>query len=148
MRHNLRVPAESSRTSVPLRARQTGLLAAFLAIVSLIGVMAPGALAAEPPSIAKPADQASPVNVPITPLTITGERMHELVARGLPQGLTLELKSETEAVVTGTPTTVETTTVELEAKNGAGEEAETEFKWKIEEPPPAVTEPAHQFSVV
>jgi hypothetical protein len=147
MRHNPRVLVPFSRGRARLRVRRPiGLLVAVLALLSLICGMAPAAHAAEPPVINKPADQTSPVDVAIPPLTISGLRMHELKATGLPTGLTLEQKSETEAVITGTPTNPESVEVTLEAKN-EGEPGSTTFKWTVEaEPPPSLAEPPHQIS--
>ena len=66
--------------------------------------MASAAQAAELPVLTKPADQTSTVGVTIPLVTIHGERLEKLKATGLPQGLTLERESATEATITGTPT--------------------------------------------
>ncbi len=149
MRHNLCV---SSATSRPLRGRRSsrgfGLLATFLALASLIGVMAPAAGAAEAPAIEKPKDQISTVGATIPLVVIHGERMEKLKATGLPSGLALEVEpgSTTEATITGTPKHPETVEVTLEAEH-EGLTASTTFKWTVEpEPVPSITEPAEQTS--
>ena len=97
--------------------------------------------------IHEPALQTSVSGTAITPLTITGEHMHELTAEDLPKGLILVRRSETEAVVTGTPTKAEEPIVALHAKNREGVETSTTFKWKVEaEPAPTITSPGSQVS--
>ena len=68
-----------------------------------------------PPSLTTPADQTSTAGTPIAPVTIKGERMQELNVEDLPKGLTLILKNETEAVISGTPEKAEVATVKLTA---------------------------------
>src|SRR5205823_150911 len=94
------------------------------------------------PSVTEPPPQTSQAGTAITPLVITGARMHTLEATGLPEGLTLELKSETEAVISGTPLKAQSPVVTLKAKNKEGAEASTTFQWTVEpEPLPAITAP-------
>ena len=99
-------------------------------------------------AITKPVPQFAAAGSAIAPLIIAGERMHELTVEGLPKGLHLELKPEGEAVVTGTPTHAESTTVTLHAKNREGAETTTTFEWTIEpEGAATITKPPDQASV-
>src|SRR5262249_8880105 len=84
------------------------------------------------PAVTPPAPPPAQAGVAITPVEVTGERMAELTAEGLPKGLTLKLESETKAVITGTPEQAESPVVTLKAKNKEGAEASTTFEWKIE----------------
>jgi hypothetical protein len=96
------------------------------------------------PTIVKPADQSSTVGRAIV-LTIKGTNLFSLVPEELPVGLTLTKASETEWTITGAPTTVQTTTVTLEAKNKAGgTSAPLTFKWTVipAQEPPKIETPA------
>jgi hypothetical protein len=106
---------------------------AFLALVSLIGVMATAAQAApEAPTITKPADQTSHVGTPIPLVVVTGTHIQALKAVGLPKGLTLEDETATEATISGVPTQVEAVEVTLEAENEGEKATPTTFKWTVE----------------
>jgi hypothetical protein len=94
----------------------------------------------EAPTIVKPPDQASTVGKAVTQVTITGTNLFLILPpEELPVGLTLSKVTEAEWTITGTPTTVQTTTVRLEAKNKAGgTSAPLTFKWTVtaaQEPP-------------
>src|SRR5947209_17829505 len=131
MRHNLRVSPATRRPRPRRRPSGLfGLLTAFLALVSLIGVMAPVAQAAAP-TITKPADQTSTAGTAIKPVTVTGTEIQNLKASGLPKGLTLVDENATEATISGTPTNAETVEVTLEAENES-EKATAKFKWTVE----------------
>ena len=100
------------------------------------------------PAITPPGNQASAAGAAIAPLPIAGERMHELKVEGLPKGLTFELKSETEAVISGTPTHAETAHVTLRATNKEGKEAELAFEWTVApEGVATISKPLDQASV-
>ncbi len=132
MRHNLFVLVKTLRAGALPRARRLiGLLAAVLAVASLIGGMAPGALAASSPfsplaevspaaeATVKPIpDQVAVVGKPFS-MTIEGTELHEVVATaGLPAELTLSKISETEWKISGEPTAAKSATkVDLEVKN-------------------------------
>jgi hypothetical protein len=94
----------------------------------------------EASTIAKPPDQAGTVGKAVTQVTITGTNLFLILPpEELPVGLTLTKVTEAEWTITGTPTTVQTTTVRLEAKNKAGgTSAPLTFKWTVtaaQEPP-------------
>jgi hypothetical protein len=70
------------------------------------------------PAIEKPANQASTTGTAITALIVKGSNLATLTANELPQGLALTKVSETEWMITGTPTTPKAATiVTLEASN-------------------------------
>ncbi|HEX9480898.1 MAG TPA: hypothetical protein VF927_02235 [Solirubrobacteraceae bacterium] len=94
------------------------------------------------PTIGEPPSQASTVGKAITPLGIKGTNLSQLTPEMLPAGL--ELKpvpgaEESEWIVTGIPTTVQTAIVTLQAENKAGgRSAPLTFKWTVtaaQEPP-------------
>ncbi len=82
-------------------------------------------------TITKPLDQASVEGTPIAPLRVTGANMAQLTAEGLPAGLALERISATEAVIAGTPSHAETTTVKLKAENPEEAVFELSFEWRV-----------------
>jgi hypothetical protein len=148
MRHNLRVSPAPPRPRQGRRAsRCFGLLTAFLALASLIGVMAPAAQAALP-TLSNPGSQESVAGQSITPLKIAGTEIESVTEAGLPEGLTAKVASPSEVEITGTPLKPEASKlVVLHAKNAEGESAAVEFKWTVREPPPSLTTPGPQSSV-
>ncbi len=158
MRHNLRVFSASPRPRLRRRAtRGFSLLAAFLAVASLIGVMASAAQAAEalPAAIGEvtPALEAAPSVEPIGPQTATvgqpfsmkvkGTGLHvvrgksglpaELVAKEVPSS------GEKEWEISGTPTVAKAaTTVTLEVENAESAVVEPTFSLTVHEAAPSV----------
>lgn len=102
--------------------------------------------------VEKPATHLATVGEPTTVL-VKGVELHSLTANELPE---VEGKwevhevpgsGESEWTITGTPTTPQTKTVMLEAKDRAGEEeSRVSFKWKVEAAPAITTQPADQTS--
>jgi hypothetical protein len=102
--------------------------------------------------VEKPATHLATVGEPTTVL-VKGVELHSLTANELPE---VEGKwevhevpgsGESEWTITGTPTTPQTKTVMLEAKDRAGEEeSHVSFKWKVEAAPAITTQPADQTS--
>ncbi len=100
------------------------------------------------PTIVNPGAQVSNKAKAITPLVITASETpitEWKLIKALPAGLAGAPVSDNYQV-TGTPTTVETPTVGLKAKNATGESAEATFTWQIKEQAPVVTKPADQVS--
>ena len=128
------------------RSTAVALLLALAAVLASAG----SAGAAEAPTINKPADQAGVTGKAVT-VTVTGTNLATVTAKGLPAGVAQPVEvAPNEWKIEGTPTTVETTTVTLEAENTEKVPATpVEFKWTVTEPEAAatITKPADKASV-
>src|SRR5579871_2284753 len=148
MRHNLTVSGRAKPQRARLRARRAiGLLVALFALASLIGGMAPGALAAAP-TLSNPGKQESVAGTAIAPLKIPGKEIEGVEAEGLPEGLVAKVPDANEVEIEGTPAKKGLFNVVLHATNKEGQSEPVKFEWKVTEPPPAITEPPTQQSNV
>ena len=104
------------------------------------------------PTIVNPGGQTSNILDPIAPLVVTASEKpitEWKLIKPLPAGLSgAAVGVGKDYEITGTPTTKETVTVGLKAKNVTGESAEATFEWKIKEEVPVIAKPLDQISHV